>query len=183
MTESNENNNSTGSFSFPPPKPETIERTENPYPFSDKIPTKRWNLTVDVQRYVQLLTRLMYDQLTRKQLAMGMLDLYLSDDEDMIKVINKIKDRFQHKRKYFRKTRHMIEADKRKSLQLQEEFEIVEKDNSELYSIREKELPESFLDESELQEIEKKKKEIKEKKSVIEENNERREKKWKEENK
>lgn len=76
---------------------ETLKNRQEPYSCCDEVSTNRWVFPLTRKKYAELLIRLKYDGLKRKELGVGLLELYLNNDEDFIRCLEKIQDRFQKK--------------------------------------------------------------------------------------
>ncbi len=129
------------------------EMNQDPYSYADKLKTGRWSLRLSHKQYGELLIRLTYDNLSRKQITQGIYDLYMNSDSDFLKCLDKIKDRFQKKHHpRTKKTRKMIERAAVADNLLAEQMGLREKDIDDLYTFLEKDLPVSLTDESKKEE-------------------------------
>ena len=85
---------------------ETLKNRQEPYSCCDEISTKRWSFPLTRKKYAELLIRLKYDGLKRNELGVGLLELYLDNDEDFIRCLEKIQDRFQKKTRRSTRSRY-----------------------------------------------------------------------------
>jgi hypothetical protein len=140
---------------FIKPTEETVEKQIDPYSNCDEIFTNRWHFRLTARQYAELVIRMKYDGLTRKQLGVGLLDLYLTNDEDFLKVLNKIKDRFPNKaRKKRNRDKSVDQYVRERDNYNAELFGLKERvDNTNLYSISEKDMPTDLISPEEQQVI------------------------------
>jgi hypothetical protein len=130
---------------------EKADLISDPYADVDETKTRRWFLPLTAKQYGELLIRLTYDNLSRLQLAQGLHYLYITNDPDFLKCLDKIKERFQKQTVRRKKIGRLTNNLRRKGDLLSQKMNLREQEDiQDLYSILEKDLPSGLVTEDEL---------------------------------
>ena len=91
----------------------------------------------DDKSHSELLVRLSYDSLTQQAFYYGMIIMYLAEDEDILKVVEKIKKTHKHSKRDTKKR----QKDKRIAKKINDDFNLDEEEVDGMFDILEKEFP------------------------------------------
>ena len=93
--------------------------------------------------FFELITRLQFDELSRRSFIKEVIKLYVDKDEDFYKVLDKVKDKVSKQQK---RRRGIISKLRKKEKEYGRKFFLDKEETERLYDILEKDLPPDDLD-------------------------------------